>query len=314
MIDPARDIQNGPLLVIATDTGGGGGIYGDPSDIKLTIAEKEYPLSGKWKYNVTEVSTQFSPNSFPSLLFNAMVNPLIPYAIKGVLWYQGESNVNRAVQYKKSFPLLINDWRDQWQQGDFPFYFVQLSSFDEYKGNSNRGSKWAELRESQTYTLETVKNTGMSVTIDVGNANDIHPRNKQTVGYRLAHIALNKNYGNEIVFSGPKFDKKEINGSEIIVSFKDIGSGLKIGNNSTKLMGFEIAGKDQIFYNATATIKNDKIIVYSDKVAKPLSVRYGWADDAGNSNLYNKEGFPAIPFRSDNWMLTTENDKYSGQN
>ncbi len=304
---------NNVIAVRITDTGGGGGIYGDASDIKLTLGNKEYSLSGKWKYNVTEVVTQFSPNSFPSLLFNTMINPLIPYGIKGVLWYQGESNVHWAAQYKKSFPLLINDWRAQWQQGDFPFYFVQLSSYDELKGNSNNGSKWAELRESQTYTSENVKNTGMCVTIDVGNAKDIHPRNKQTVGYRLAAIALNKSYGKDIISSGPKFKKMEVNQNKVVLKFNDIGSGLIIGNNASELLGFEIAGEDQIFYKATATIINNLVILNSKEVTKPIAVRYGWADDAGNSNLYNQQGFPAIPFRNDKWDLTTERMKYSVQ-
>lgn len=298
------------IMVKVTDTGGGGGIYGDATEVKLTIGDKIYPLSGAWKYNVTEVFTQFSPNSLPSLLFNAMINPLIPYRIKGVLWYQGENNVERAEQYKNAFPLMINDWRSQWQQTELPFYFVQLSSFNEANGNSNTGSKWAELREAQTYALETVKNTGMAVTIDIGDAVDIHPRNKQDVGLRLAAIALNNDYGKEQVFSGPKFKKHEVKNNYIILNFDNLGSGLKIGAHSNILGGFEIAGEDQKFHKAVAEIKDDIVVVHSAEVDKPIAVRYGWADDAGACNLYNQENFPAIPFRTDTWKLTTDGAMY----
>ncbi|MFD0990072.1 sialate O-acetylesterase [Mariniflexile jejuense] len=293
------------------DYAGGGGIYGNAQDLKLTTQTNIIPLSGKWKFNVIEVKSAVSPNNYPSLLFNAMINPLIPYGIEGVLWYQGESNTSRATQYKKAFPLLINDWRTKWNQGDFPFYFVQLSSYNENNGDSNNGSKWAELREAQTYTLQTVLNTGMCVTTDIGDAKDIHPTNKQDVGLRLAAIALNNVYKKDIVFSGPTFKSKEINGNKIILTFDNLGSGLTTPNKYGYLKGFEIADEDNVFHFAKAYINNNKVVVYHDSVSNPIEVRYGWADDAGDCNLYNKEHFPASPFRTDNCELTTKNIKYA---
>lgn len=205
---------------------------------------------------------------------------------------------------------MIRDWRTHWEQGNFPFYFVQLSSFNEFNGDSNSGSKWAELREAQTYTVENVKNTGMAVTTDIGNALDIHPRSKQDVGKRLAAIALHKDYGYKNVFSGPKFEKVKVEGNEVILTFEHIGTGLKIGKDAQQLQDFEIAGKDQKFFKANAGIKGDKVIVSTENVEDPAAVRYSWADDAGKGNLFNEEGFPAIPFRTDSWNLLTREASY----
>ncbi|MBK0369411.1 sialate O-acetylesterase [Flavobacterium agrisoli] len=296
------------IAVRITDYSGGGGIYGDPSDLKIDFKDSNLPLDGLWKFNVVKVRIEISPNSYPSLLYNAMVNPLVPYAIQGVLWYQGEANVSRAAQYKKAFPLLIQDWRIKFKQGDFPFYFVQLSTFNEFNGNSNSGSKWAELREAQSETLK-LPNTGMVVTTDIGNAKDIHPTNKQDVGLRLAAIALNNDYGKKQVCSGPMYKSQEIKENQIILTFTNIGSGLSRPNNS-ELKGFEIAGADKIFHFAKAHIQGNQIIVSSDKVQNPLAVRYGWADDDTEINLFNKEKFPASPFRTDNWELITASEKY----
>ncbi|PKQ43845.1 sialate O-acetylesterase [Confluentibacter flavum] len=309
---PAGILKEGinTIAVRIVDNTGGGGIYGEASDLKLTTQNAVIPLTGAWRYQVVDVLTSISPNSYPSLLFNAMVNPLIPYAIEGVLWYQGEANVNRAQQYKTAFPLMIADWRQKWNQGDFPFYFVQLSTFDEFGGNSNKGSKWAELREAQTHTLNTVPNTGMAVTTDVGNAIDIHPTNKQDVGKRLAAIALNNVYNKDVVFSGPTYKSMEIKDNKIILSFDDIGSGLMTPDKYGYLKGFDIAGADKTFYYAKAYIDDNKVIVYHDDLKNPIAVRLGWADDAGDCNLYNKENFPAVPFRTDDWKVITENQKY----
>lgn len=296
------------IAVRITDYTGGGGIYGDASDLKLTFNDSEIKIVGTWKFNVVQVKIAISPNSFPSLLYNAMVNPLIPYAFQGVLWYQGEANVWRAHQYKKAFPLLIQDWRSHWGQGDFPFYFVQLSTFDEFGGNSNKGSRWAELREAQSETLH-IKNTGMAVTTDIGNAKDIHPTNKKDVGLRLAAIALNNLYGQKGVFGGPIYKAQQIKGNQIVLTFDAIGGGLATPNN-VSLKGFEIAGADKVFYSAKAFIKDNKIIVSTDEVLNPIAVRYGWADDDTEINLFNKEKFPASPFRTDNWKLITVNEKY----
>jgi sialate O-acetylesterase len=297
------------IAVRIVDNSGGGGIYGEKKSLKLTLGAKVIPLDGKWKFKVTEIKTSLSPNSQPDLLYNAMINPLIPYTIQGVLWYQGEANATRANQYKKAFPLMITDWRTKWKQGDFPFYFVQLSSFDEFGGNSQKGSYWAELREAQTETLQ-LPNTGMAVTTDIGNAKDIHPTNKQDVGKRLAAIALNNTYGKKGLFSGPMYKAMEIKGNQISLSFASIGSGLSTADKNGMLKGFEIAGADKVFYPAKAIIKDNKVIVSSENVPNPVAVHYGWADDASDCNLYNVEGFPASPFRTDTWEMITKEGKY----
>ncbi|MBJ2123799.1 sialate O-acetylesterase [Flavobacterium sp. IB48] len=307
---PANVLKEGTnvIAVRITDYSGGGGIYGDPEDLKIDFKDSNFPLEGLWKFNVIKVRIEVSPNSYPSLLYNAMVNPLVPYAMQGVLWYQGEANVWRAKQYKKAFPLMINDWRTKFKQGNFPFYFVQLSTFDEFGGNSQKGSRWAELREAQSQTLK-LPNTGMAVTTDIGNAKDIHPTNKQDIGLRLAAIAMNNIYGKKQVHSGPTYKSQEVKGNQIILSFDNIGSGLSTPNND-ELKGFEIAGGDKVFHSAKAIIKDDKIIVSSDQVQNPVAVHYGWADDDTKINLFNKEKFPASPFRTDNWEMITANEEY----
>lgn len=308
---PADIIKEGrnTIAIRITDFTGGGGIWGQASDLKLTLKNSTIPLSGQWKFQVVDVKSEISPNSYPSLLYNAMINPLIPYAIRGALWYQGESNVGRAEQYTKAFPLMINDWRKKWGQGEFPFYFVQLSSFDQFGGNANNGSRWAELREAQTKTLQ-VENTGMSVTIDIGNAKDIHPKNKQDVGLRLAAVALHDVYKKDIVYAGPTYNTMEVKGNQIVLSFNNIGSGLMTPDKYGYLKGFAIAGSDKKFYFSKAYIAGDKVVVYSDSVSNPVAVRYGWADDAGDCNLYNQEKFPAVPFRTDTWNMITKGEKY----
>lgn len=308
---PAGTLKEGKnvISVRIADYSGGGGIYGDPADLKIQFKDNNIPLEGLWKFNVVQVKIAVSPNSYPSLLYNAMVNPLVPYAIEGVLWYQGEANVWRAKQYKKAFPLMITDWRTKWKQGDFPFYFVQLSTFNEFNGNSKVGSRWAELREAQTETLK-LPNTGMAVTTDIGNAKDIHPTNKQDVGLRLAAIALNNVYNKKQVYSGPTYKSQEIKGNQIILTFNNIGSGLSTSDNSLNVKGFEIAGADKVFLSAKAIIKDNKIIVSSDEVKNPVAVHYGWADDDTEINLFNKEKFPASPFRTDNWEMITANETY----
>jgi sialate O-acetylesterase len=248
------------------------------------------------------------PNAYPSLLYNGMINPLVPYAIKGVLWYQGESNASRAKQYGKTFPLMISDWRARWKEGDFPFYFVQLSSWHANNGNSAKGSEWAELRESQTSTL-SVPNTGMAVTLDIGDSKNIHPSDKKDVGLRLAAIALNKQYGGQAEYSGPVYNSMAVESNQAVLSFTH-ADGLWIKDNYQYLKGFEVAGEDHKFYYAKAEIKEGKVVVYSDSVANPVAVRYGWADDMPEANLYNKEGFPAQPFRTDKWKGLTEEEGY----
>ncbi len=298
------------IAVRVEDTGGGGGIYGDATDMKVTVGDKVQSLAGNWSFKVEEayMSSTIGPNSYPTLLFNAMVNPLIPYGIQGAIWYQGEANAGRAYQYRTAFPLMIKDWRWHWGEGDFPFFFVQLASFNSANGNSNNGSTWAELREAQTMTL-SLNNTGMAVTTDIGEEKDIHPKNKQDVGKRLAAVALNKVYGKKIVYSGPTYQSMKADNGKVILSFTNIAGGFVAKNGD--LQGFEIADNDHVFYNANATIEGDHIIVSSDKVANPASVHFAWADYAGSANLYNKEGFPAVPFRTDDWKEMTRDAKFA---
>ena len=305
------------IVVKVLDTGGGGGIWGEAADVKLTIAENAISLAGDWKYQVAAASSAIAvaigPNNYPTLLSNGMIHPLIPFAIKGAIWYQGEANTGRSYQYRKAFPLMITDWRKNWGLGNFPFYFVQLASFNANNGNSQNGSGWAELREAQAMTL-SLPNTGMAVTTDIGDAKDIHPKNKQDVGKRLAAIALNKDYVIKKEYSGPVYQYMKKSGNKIILTFTHAGSGLFAKNNNALLGGFEIASADKRFYPATAIIKNGRVEVSGAGVTAPVAVRFGWADVTDKNNLYNKDGFPAVPFRTDNWKGLTENIHYQIEN
>jgi sialate O-acetylesterase len=299
------------IAIRVEDTGGGGGLYGEANELKLAFRNGEHSLAGEWSFQV-ESSIKVNgvgPNSYPTLLFNAMINPLVPYGIKGVIWYQGESNAGRAYQYRKAFPLMITDWRKQWKQGNFPFYFVQLASFNAGNGNSEKGSTWAELREAQTLTL-SLPNTDMAVTTDIGEAKDIHPKNKQDVGKRLAAVALHNAYGRTNVYSGPVYQSMKTDGNKVTISFTHKGSGLITTDPVGQVKGFEIAGADQKFQPAMAIIEGDHLVVYAANVTAPVAVRYAWADEAGIANLYNLEKFPAAPFRTDKWKGITESTKY----
>ena len=298
---------NNVIAIRVTDTGGGGGFMAKADDMTLTGSNWSIPLAGNWHYKVTQLfssSTENGPNAHPTLLFNAMLKPLVPYAIRGVIWYQGESNAGRAKQYQTSFPLMITDWRKQWGD-DFPFLFVQLANFNSGGGNSQKGSSWAELREAQTMAL-SLPNTGMAVTSDIGNPNDIHPTNKQDVGKRLAAEARRVAYKQPLTSTGPQYKSLIVKENQAILTFANVGAGLTTPDKYGYLMGFEVAGDDQKFYYARAEIRGDSVIVHADSVAKPVAVRYGWADDNGEVNLYNKDGFPAVPFRTDTWKMVTE--------
>ena len=300
------------IAVRVDDTGGYGGIYGDSADMKLTIGNHAIPLYGAWHFKVEKItggSASIGPNSYPTLLFNAMLNPLIPYAFRGVIWYQGETNAGRAYQYRKAFPLMITDWRKRWNDGDFPFYFVQLASFNADNGNSNNGSTWAELREAQVKTL-SLPNTGMAVITDIGDSSNIHPKDKQDVGKRLAAIALHNVYGEDIVYNGPVYTSMKTEGNKANISFTDIGSGLIAHDRYGYIKGFEVADADKKFHYAKAYISGNTVVVYNDSVNAPIAVRYGWADNNLEDNLFNKEGFPAGPFRTDDWKGITEGVKY----
>jgi len=236
------------------------------------------------------------PN-LPTGLYNGMLAPLMPYGIRGAIWYQGESNADRAYQYRKLFPAMIKCWRSNWAQGDFPFLFVQLANYMHTVAEPNE-SEWAELREAQLMTLAE-PNTGMAVIIDIGEANDIHPRNKQDVGKRLALWALAKTYGKDVVYSGPTYQLMAVEGNKAVLHFQNVGGGL-VAKRGEKLEGFAIAGADHKFFLADAKIEGDTVVVSSPQVAEPVAVRYAWANNPA-CNLYNKEGLPATPFRTDDW-------------
>ena len=300
------------IAIRIEDTGGGGGVYGDAKGVALNIGNKNIPLAGQWAFAIESIKTSNSinPNSYPTLLYNAMIHPLIPIAMKGVIWYQGENNAGRANEYQKSFPLMINDWRSKWGNTNFPFYFVQLATFNAGNGDSEKGSAWAELREAQSKTL-ALPHTGMAVTTDIGDAKDIHPTNKQDVGRRLAAIALHDAYNKNQVYTGPTYKSMKLEENKIRISFSNTGSGLTLKDKSGALAGFEIAGEDQKFKKAKAFVEGNEVVVYNDEIVKPVAVRYNWADDAGAGNLFNKENFPAAPFRTDAWTGVTANNKYS---
>lgn len=235
----------------------------------------------------------------PASLYNGMIAGLIPYGIRGAIWYQGEANASRAMQYRTLFPMMIKDWRSRWGQGDFPFYFVQLANFMAVSPQPQE-SGWAELREAQTMTLSQ-PNTGMAVIIDIGEAGDIHPKNKQDVGRRLARWALAKDYGfKDLVHSGPLFESMTVEGDKIRIKFKHIGGGL-VAKGGVELKGFAIAGEDRKFVWADAKIEGDTVVVSNSSVTNPVAVRYAWANNP-ICNLYNKAELPASPFRTDDWV------------
>jgi sialate O-acetylesterase len=289
------------------------GLVGSADNLYVGSGQQKISLAKEWflmpsfaeKHNYMH-----SSNNVGTTIYNAMIAPLVPFAIRGNLWYQGEANTTRAYQYRQSFPLLIQDWRNQWatngKPGNESFYFVQLSSFG---GNqdSNKGSNWAELREAQAMTLKLPK-TGMAVTIDVGNAKDIHPTDKQDVAHRLATNALKLDYGQKIDYSSPLFDAVTFSEGKAVVSFKFATD--KLVAKGGELKGFEIAGEDKVFYPAKAEITGDKVVVYHPKGLKPVSVHYAWSDAPVEANLYNSAGFPASPFRTDSWPGITVGKKF----
>ena len=252
-----------------------------------------------------EGKERLGPNSYPTLLFNGMINPLIPYGIKGAIWYQGEGNAGRAYQYRRVFSDMIKDWRAHWDQNDFPFLFVQLANF--MKADSLPvESTWAELREAQSMALSLPK-TGMASAIDVGDALDIHPKDKQTVGKRLALSALNVAYRQNIENMGPVYREMKINGNKVEITFDHVSAGLKAKDKYGYVKGFTISGKDHKFFWANAKITStNKVEISAREVAEPEAVRYGWANNPDDVNLYNSEGLPADPFRTDKWKGITE--------
>ena len=279
-------------------------------------------LNGAWKYKVEfkidtqklgtrptppdDLSISQSSPYFPATLYNSMVAPWTVYPIRGVIWYQGESNAGAYEEYMKLHPLLIQDWRNKWNNPEMPFLFIQLAAFerhspakpgpaDFWKNRQPSDSSWPKLREVQTATL-AIPNTGMAVAIDVGNPFDIHPADKQTLGYRLGKEAERICYGSREISAGPLYERMTVEGNKVRLFFKNTGSGLVARDGAPT--SFAIAGKDGNFVWADAKIDGDTVLVWSDKVKEPVEVRYAWAGYPGNANLYNKEGFPASPFRT----------------
>ncbi|QXU43102.1 9-O-acetylesterase [Pedobacter sp. D749] len=297
------------ITVRVFDSGGGGGLYGEAKDLNLTNgATGKILLAGEWKYRIGLDFKNIEPKPHeenganrPTVLYNAMIHPYRQFSIKGAIWYQGEANADRAYQYRELFPAMIKDWRQKWGQGDFPFYFVQLANFMQVD-NLPAQSAWAELREAQQKTL-ALPNTGMATIIDIGDAKDIHPKNKQEVGRRLALIALAKTYGQKINYSGPVYQSNKIEGKQILLTFSNTENGLKAADGAA-LTGFAIAGADKKFYWAKASIKGNQIIVSSDQVANPVAVRYAWGNNPV-CNLVSNDGLPALPFRTDTWLGIT---------
>ncbi|HYO11006.1 MAG TPA: sialate O-acetylesterase [Tepidisphaeraceae bacterium] len=319
---PAERVSGGKAVIAvrAFDTAGEGGLVGPEAAMKLAVkgdaSHQPIALAGEWKYRVEkryDAATIPPPAAppkadapyLPTNIYNAMVHPLLPYGIKGAIWYQGESNAARAEQYRKLFPAMIADWRKQWGQGDFPFLFVQLANFG--RNNEQPGdSHWSELREAQTMTLAKSPNTAMAVTIDIGERGDIHPKNKQDVGKRLGLAADKLVYAKAgVAHSGPMYNSMKIEGDRIRLRFTH-AEGLKFKDG--KARGFAIAGEDQKYRWADATIEGDEVIVRADAVKNPVAVRYAWDDDPQVS-LYNAADLPASPFRTDDWKMKTAGAK-----
>jgi sialate O-acetylesterase len=306
---PAERFKAGQneIVIRMINTTGPGGINGTQAQLKIYPVKegdsKAISLAGDWKYKM-DVATAKMPaipqsnNTFnanyPSSLFNGMINPLIPFAIKGAIWYQGESNVYDAKLYSQIFPEMVKCWRTKWNQGNFPFYYVQIAPY-----NYGANSKSQLLRESQLQSLNTISNSGMVVTMDIATINNIHPPDKVSIGSRLAAWAFAKDYGfKSVAYSGPLYKSMKIEGNAIRISFDHAKTGLEAKGGA--LTYFEIAGSDGNFVPATATIQKNTIVVNSSAVTNPVAVRYGFSNEA-TPNLFNKEGLPASSFRTDNW-------------
>lgn len=287
------------IAVRVLDTGGGGGLYGGTDTLRLIFSAagkaESLPLAGSWrcKPGVALSVSGWPPTAFsqspssPTVLYNAMIAPLLPYAMRGVIWYQGEANVGRERQYRELFPAMIADWRQAWGLGDFPFLFVQIAPYNTMS---------PEIREAQLLTLKRATNTAMAVTIDCGDANDIHPANKKPVGARLALAARALAYGEPLEYSGPVFDSLKVEGAKAVLRFTHLGGGLVAQDGALK--GFTVAGADKKFHPAQAEILGDTVVVSAPDVALPVAVRYGWAN-VPEGNLFNRAGLPASPFRTD---------------
>ena len=303
---PASALRPGAnvIAVRVEDTGGGGGIYGKAAAIRLDGAGVHKPLAGDWRFKVGAVTMEAEgrKNQVPTVLYNKMIHPLLPQPITGVIWYQGESNAStltEAREYRTLFQDLISQWRRDWTpapERPLPFLWVQLANF-RAPPEAPSESAWATLRESQHAAL-FLPNTGQAVALDLGEADDIHPRNKQDVGRRLALDARALVYGHDVVHRGPVYDSHRVEGRRMIVSFDHVASGLTTRDGAAP-QGFAIAGPDGRFVWAEAELRGDQVVVWSEEVSTPVAVRYAWADNPERANLYNAAGLPAAPFRTD---------------
>lgn len=293
------------------DYKGSGGIYGTGDHLKIISGDDSSQvifLTGEWRYKVAYNLKELRPiPDVPGVLdkytatslYNGMIAPLIPYTIKGVIWYQGEGNRKQAYLYRELFPLMISDWRLRWGQGDFPFYYVQIAPFN----YDSEAPIAAELREAQLLSL-SVPSTGMAVTMDIGDVDDIHPRDKKEVGRRLSLWTLAKTYGRKnITYSGPLYKSMAIETNRIRIVFNFSDNGLLV--KSGELVHFTIAGLDSIFLPAKAEIDGKSVIVWNEEIQNPIAVRYGWSNTA-ELNLYNSSGLPASPFRTDDFPISTQ--------
>ena len=314
LLKPGRNV----VTVRVLDTGGTGGFTGQADQLRITLVGEQttasISLAGIWRMRDSAPMSQLSsPPSPPdannpnvaTALYNGMIAPLLPFAIKGAIWYQGESNADRAWQYRRLLPAMITDWRRRFGVGAFPFYLVQLAAF-QAAAPEPRENNWAELREAQAMTAKTLRNCGLAVAIDIGDAVDIHPKDKQDVGHRLALNALAQTYGKKVEFSGPWYRSMKIDGDKVHLKFDHTDGGLVAKGG--RLTGFAVAGADHKFVWAEAVIAGDTVVVTSPKVAQPVAVRYAW-DINPACNLFNQSGLPAVPFRTDNWPAITSKSK-----
>lgn len=309
---PAAMVSAGThtIAVRVFDWIGGGGLWGEPWRMKLASSDRDsIPLAGEWAHRVGLDLRDTAPRpqdpddpNQPTVLSNGMIQPLAPYALRGIIWYQGEANAPRAHQYRKLFPLLIEDWRQRWDRADLPFLFVQLANWQQPQPQPG-DSDWAELREAQAMALSR-PHTGMVVAIDIGDAADIHPRNKQEVGRRLALVALRDVYGRDVTASGPMWRSLRTERAQLRLRFDHTDSGLS-GRGGGPPQGFAVAAADRVFHWAQARIEGDEVVVWSDQVTRPVAARYAWATNP-TCDLVNGAGLPAAPFRTDRWPGVTE--------
>lgn len=291
------------VVIRVTNTSGKGGFVPD-KQYELIVGNQTIDLQGDWEYKVGEVfppvTEKSAPSAYtPTALYNAMIAPFLPYSLKGFVWYQGESNVGKPGVYESLLPALANDWRTKFKQPELPFLYVQLPGFQDRNFLPSE-SNMAVLREGQLKSL-SIPRSAMAVTLDLGEWNDIHPLTKKPIGERLALAARKIAYGENIVSSGPIYESNAIEGNRIRIRFRETGSGLAIKKtDEDELTYFAIAGKDKKFVWAKAIIERNTVVVWSDEVAEPMYVRYGWADNPEGANLINVEGLPASPFRTDN--------------